>query len=717
MRRSQQVSLWLSISILGALTLSPASMGQASPGSQAAAPAIEDWTYHHVIFSKPATAEQARRLEQDPRYRQQMRRESPSAPEAETPRVVAPEFQAHTHGDTDNAGLWSEDLGTGATIGAGNYPAKYSFNGSTASCTSDFVVFPTGLAGAAGPTGQATIVAYNNLYTTGCTTGTVPSVYWAYNTGTGSTIQSSPVFSRDGAQLAFVQENAGAASVVLVKWKASITETIADPGTPGTPHGPYISCVSPCKFTIALEHGVVSDSDTNSSIFYDYDTDTAYVGDDSGWLHMFNPVFLGPGDPAEVTTDWPVQVNPGAPTALTSPTYDSVSGNVFVADKGGFLYAVNSTGGVTISGHLDVSNGDDAGPGIVQGPIVDSTAGLVYVFATSDGKGDCAGGLDCSAVYAASTTFTAGDNPPHAKVGTSTAHGTAPSPMYIGAFDSTYENSTNATGNIYVCGNTGGKPTLYQVPVTAGTFGAVNTVTALSGATTPCSPVTHIVNASASPAPAELVFASVHASGTSAACAAGGCMYSSKVAQWQPNTLYAAGQEILDTHFQTQVVETGGTSGATVPTWSITVGGTTTGDGGVTWLDQGVVATTIAEPDWEPTTTYSVGNVIVDSNNQIEICITTIGSGKSGGTRPAWKTVPGQTTTEPNVHWENLGISGIAALAAAGGTSGIIVDNTVATGTEKGASQVYFTTLGSQTCTTSGGTGGCAVQASQSALR
>src|SRR5271170_7029314 len=98
MRRSQQVLLWLSISILGALTLSRASMGQASPGTAAAAPAIDDWTYHHVIFSKPATAEQAMRLEQDPRYRQQIRRQSPSAPAAETAPVLTRELQAHRHG-------------------------------------------------------------------------------------------------------------------------------------------------------------------------------------------------------------------------------------------------------------------------------------------------------------------------------------------------------------------------------------------------------------------------------------------------------------------------------------------------------------------------------------------------------------------------------------------------------------------------------------------
>ena len=45
---------------------------------------------------------------------------------------------------------------------------------------------------------QASIVAYDNLYT-GCT-GTVPSTYWAYNTG--GTIATSVVLSFDGTQIA-----------------------------------------------------------------------------------------------------------------------------------------------------------------------------------------------------------------------------------------------------------------------------------------------------------------------------------------------------------------------------------------------------------------------------------------------------------------------------------------------------------------------------------
>jgi hypothetical protein len=48
-----------------------------------------------------------------------------------------------------------------------------------------------------------------------------------------------------------------------------------------------------------------------------------------------------------------------------------------------------------------------------------------------------------------------------------------------------------------------------------------------------------------------------------------------------------------------------------------------------------------------------------------------------------------------------------------GGASGVIIDNLAGTA---GASQVYFTPLGNQTCTTSGGLGGCAIQASQAGL-
>jgi hypothetical protein len=712
MRRDQQrvIRMWLGISIILVLTLPPALLGQASPDSEAAVPVTTDWSHHHVIFSRPATTKQAQRVQQDPRYwQQQYRQSSASLPEAPNDGALAPELQSGSSASLPGKNQklkrdWSQDIGSGASVSAGNFPAKYSFSSTNANCASDFVVYTTGLFGGA----QASIVAYNNLYS-GCS-GTVPAVYWAYNTG--ATILSSPVFSRDGTQVAFVQTNSsGHGILVLLKWAASTTETITSPGTP-TRTIPllYAACPAPCMTTATLT-GSVLDSDTNSSVFYDYSNDTAYVGDDAGFLHKFTPVFNGAL--AEVRTGgWPVLVNSGS--ALTSPVHDFASGNVFVADIGGFLYRVNSsTAAVTTSGQLDFSSANDGGPGIVQGPIVDSTAGLVYVFAPSDGSGVC-GGADCTAVFQLTTSFVASDTGSEAVVGSSTPTGTVPSPLYIGAFDSTYENSVNATGNLYVCGNTGGDPVLYQVAITSGAFGTVSAgpVLSTSFAVTPCSPVTDVLNPNVTGGATEWIFASAANGGVSSACSAGGCLFNFTDTPWKRSTAYAVGQEVLDSHFQIQVVSTAGTSGVAAPGWA-TIPGRSTTDGTVHWLDQGLQSA-VPLATWIPSNPYPLHAKILDGNNNVEFVTT---AGTSGTTVPTFSTTAGAITSDgTTLKWTNLGALGTAALAAAGGTSGIIIDNTVGSGTQAGASQIYFSTLSDQTCGTSG-TGGCAVQASQPALQ
>jgi hypothetical protein len=64
--------------------------------------------------------------------------------------------------------------------------------------------------------------------------------------------------------------------------------------------------------------------------------------------------------------------------------------------------------------------------------------------------------------------------------------------------------------------------------------------------------------------------------------------------------------------------------------------------------------------------------------------------------------------------WNPTTPSTAATTSVTGGTSGIVIDNSSAA---VGASQVYFTPLADQACTTSGGSGGCAIQASQSILQ
>src|SRR4029077_16637905 len=161
-----------------------------------------------------------------------------------------------------------------------------------------------------------------------------------------------------------------------------------------------------------------------------------------------------------------------------------------------------------------------------------------------------------------------------------------------------------------------------------------------------------------------------------------------------------------------QVVSVAGTSGTTAPRWSQIAGHTTT-DGTLHWLDQGLQsAVTLAT--WIPSHPYSLHAKILDGNNNVEFVTT---AGTSGTTVPTFSTTAGAITSDgATLKWTNLGALGTAALPAAGGTSGIIIDNTVGSGTQAGASQIYFSTLSDQTCGTSG-TGGCAVQASQPALQ
>jgi hypothetical protein len=707
MTTKQRRSFCLSVSVFGGLALSISVLGQTMPGSGARIPLPTDWSHQHVIFSQPATAEIAKKLEQDPRYWQQLyRREWPL-------RLPSESVESSLDSIVPAGSLgWQESMGSGASSGATNYPAKFSFLGTTANCGNaaqpDFITYNTGATGTAT---QASIVAYDNIYS-GCT-GTVPSVYWAYNTS--AQVLTSPTYALDGTQVAFVQTSGGQASLVILRWAASTTETVGSPGTPTleSPASKYPGCTAPCMVSFVLTNSSGTPAnDTTSSVFYDYGSDIAYVGDSNGWLHKFTPVFFG--TPAEVRIHgWPLEVNPLNPNALADPVFDFVSGNVFIGDAGGFVYLVNPKAPSVIqSAQLD------HGVGITQGPIVDPSSKYLYVFASSDGTTNCTGGVACAAVYQLSTSFTSGTTGSKVTVGSSTMLGTNPNPMYLGAFDNSYITSTTSTGNLYVCGNTGADPTLYRVPIAAAVFGTPSSIDNLTPAadTPACSSITDIVNQNATGGPFERLYFGVENNGRPTACNGKGCAISFIDAPWQASTPYQVGQEILVLRTQNNtlyvnVVTVAGTTAAAAPaTWPAQVGAVTT-SGSVTFLNQG--ATDVAQfSQWSKNHAYALHGRIVDSNGNVEVVST---AGTSGPAAPIWKTTAGANTTDGTVTWVNAGVLPSAALASAGGTSGIIIDNFV--NTLAGASQVYFSTLSNQTCSTSGTTGGCAMQASQSTLK
>ena len=446
----------------------------------------KDWSMHHVVYSKPGGNVPAARLQKllkDPRYilQQELRAAmaappslpAPFFPEGDVgsdvtpppakgplPRglikalipasgkdAVQPTLQAHKHFHKD----WSVGEGANGTTGVGQFPA--TFTGTAEPCITDYAVYNTGLGGSSA---QATLVAFNNIYAA-CNSG-VPTIYFAYNTG-AATVATSVDLSADGTHIAFIQGNSGSAASLVVVGVANAGGSVSAPSTPAS------------QTTVAFANG---HSDTYSSPFYDYSSDTLYVGDDLGVLHRFTGVFLG--TPTETTTGgWPIQVSSATTGgALGGPVYDALSGLVFVGDyllnyastcepirsnspgSCGYLYSVNSSGTVVQSHQLDYQYG------IVDSPIVDPVAASAYAFAGADSTTSCSSG-PCAGVFEFAETFAS------AATGNEVQVGAGYEFLLSGAFDNSY--FTTGTGNLYVVGGTGPQNnTLYAIPVSRGSI-------------------------------------------------------------------------------------------------------------------------------------------------------------------------------------------------------------------------------------------------------
>jgi hypothetical protein len=381
--------------------------------------------------------------------------------------------------------------------------------------------------------GTPSIAALNNLYagSNGACTG--PTVYWDYNTG--GTVSTSPVFSINGSQVAFIQSSSGGvASLVVLKWSNSATfQTLTSSTT--------YPCTAPCMFTVPFSG---SPNDTSSSPYYVYGADVLYVGDNSGVLHKFTPVLTG--KPAEVTTGgWPLTVSSAATPDLTSPVYDSGSGNIFVGDASGNLHYVREVGSsTTIGGSCSTGSPPclgatsialGTGHTISGGPIVDGTNETVFAF-----DGDPGG---TTAVIVQTDTALNRLNGSTGTTFPNSGSGNTVAPMHAGAFDNAYLSAAKGSGagHLYVCApdpdghdypalfrvsftaksdtDLPGSPTLTTLNSSADSGFVELTVNTTSGAT--CSPITEIYNSNAD---AEWLFFSLsdYSGGTSTTCGAVG---------------------------------------------------------------------------------------------------------------------------------------------------------------------------------------------------
>ena len=388
-----------------------------------------------------------------------------------------------------------------------------------------------------GGTNTARMIAFKNLYSGTCSG--VPTLSWQHETGGAA--KTSVSLSSDGTQLAFVQSyntSPTTATAQLVLLKPGTSATLSYPSI--VTAASYRTCAAPCMTLLPLNY-----DDVRSSPFVDYTGDILYIGDSSGSLYKFTGVFKG--TPAEVVTSpWPITVSANV---LTSPVYDTSTANVFVADSGGFLYAYKAATGALIGKSSQLAA--TGSTGIVDAPIVDSSANTAYVFVGQDGNtssGDkCASTAGCNGVYRFSTTAftTTGTGTCASSNGTSWTSGTncgaesvfgagsATTIIYDGSFDNAYYSSSGSSGNLWTCGATGTPvPKLVYSPMS--TFSspvaiASNAINPLASATATCSPVTEILNGTT-----DWMYLSVSASGNQSVCSgtttAGACLYSFKVA-------------------------------------------------------------------------------------------------------------------------------------------------------------------------------------------
>lgn len=396
--------------------------GQFGPPRQSL---TEDWTDQQVIHTESTNIWTAFRNQRDPRYIRRMLRNmlrQRIQQRLAQLGIRTPNSGGGTAQTTAAVRDWNTTLGTGSnTMSLGHMVAKFVFDvNQPASCTNDFVVTGTGLAGSST---QATIIGYRNLYSnpsgTGSCPGTGPSVLFSYNLG-GVTVRHAAVLSLDGTKIAFV-DTAGGFHVLRWSSAAGNGTAINAPATPGVGNTAVDT-----RLTLATGIG---------SPFIDYSADVAYVttGSGTGLVRKIANVFNG--TPTEVTTGgWPVSM---PVTNLSTPVLDFVTKRLFVTGNG-TIYFIDTTA-TTVS--RSSTTYAFATASISYPVTIDSTNQRIYAWSPSNGTNAVMVQADTALSSASRVLVTLG--------GTMTA-----SPLG-GDFNSSYYNGNATAGRLYVVGNDG----------------------------------------------------------------------------------------------------------------------------------------------------------------------------------------------------------------------------------------------------------------------
>jgi hypothetical protein len=378
----------------------------------------QDWSQRHILFSASGILKHPELLSREPRIAHQAAQRWQTALWSS---LNGPAAAAPAHRD------WNVSLGAGR-VPINMFPAKYSLNpAAPPDCTNDYVVFGLNVVGVTG--GRVNMAAFNKLYSgTGglCGTG-APSVLFAYNVSTdpNGKILTSPVLSLDGKKIAFVEGGTADSIFHVLTWAT------------GTGNGAIGAAAAPGTGNTASMTSLTVDAtatSTRSSPWVDYDSDTAYLGVDSGKIYKITGVFKG--TPALAGSPWPITLSTNF--RLTPPVLDNNLGLLMVGSQNGTLYSINVKTGAVKS--LVVGRSGSTNPGILAAPIVDVTNGTTFVVSSNDGT---------SGVFVEADTSTM-TQLAKARIGIASKSATAIN-LYEPAFNNTYFN-TPLSGHVRLCG-------------------------------------------------------------------------------------------------------------------------------------------------------------------------------------------------------------------------------------------------------------------------
>jgi hypothetical protein len=293
---------------------------------------------------------------------------------------VKPSKNKHTKVD------WAVSLGSSFGMAIGESPAKYSFNPTATPSCNDFVVFSLKAPPAVG--GQANLVALKNLYSGTSPTGlcgTAPTFLFSYAIGSGGSLLS-PVLSLNGQKVAWIENTTGGHAVLHVTTWLTGQGTNATTGAVGIGSG-AAACISAGSCDIAIDYTssaysgctASANTNTNSEIYVDYASDTAFVGADNGILYHLKGIFNG-----APTFDFCINVNTSAGTGMSGGVYDPLLSppELFIADsKKIYAYTVGATS-YTLKATYTYGTGTITGPG----PVLDAFNNFIYAFSASDAE-------------------------------------------------------------------------------------------------------------------------------------------------------------------------------------------------------------------------------------------------------------------------------------------------------------------------------------------